>query len=487
MLFGTNTESNEFFNKSNLNQVIHNEEGEASADADFLQGIPSENPGLAAQSVTAVEPNVQESELPTSNLSTLPSVHPTATRKVHTTMSVPAIQDAFGEEYITERLSPTEISQRIAIDAGSTQTRCLVYDLNPNSQDHIPNDVFVQDSEYLILSTSIESIKSPTRSIENNLEMVIECKNPGNPCYNKRVIKGGLRRSISERSNLLASSGPKTRQEALYVNIIANTAITYLLFAFIRGHRATGLIEAPIHIALPSDDINSTENYNLFLNNICDIYTISFPRLRENISFKISKDNLSVISESDAVAIYANVKYVDSSDSSNVYITCGGRSTGISASKSGILLSGDGLTVPVGGNSILNDIAKGASNITNCGYPSTMAVRNSLSTGIIKVGAQEFDISDVITEAKSKLVLPIYSGIQQLLAINDLYATDVSTVYCSGRSFGQSVQDCKVVSPSIFEALHSMYSPLSSGTKFILLSEDNPVVRGLMYADCLNV
>lgn len=360
-----------------------------------------------------------------------------------------------------------------AIDAGSTQTRGAVF--TKSGQMRAP---LLVDSNYDVISRDISHVASPGSNVYSNLELQIEdiTAEKSEKQFEKiTVIKGDLLASITSSRQITTSAASKIDQVATYINIVSNVALLLLDYYVDNGTQDI----AQIHLvtSLPPEDTRFKRRTDLFRGRLAGDYKVDMPRLGVSISFRIL-DDFKILSEPEAVAVYAAVEGVltDEDDSVVCVMDIGGRSTGITFIDNKKLLIDSCATVPIGGSRLLGILSRDIANTYDIQEPPVSRLFRALTTGYFKIGANKIDISQQLNSAKQEFSEMIFNELLVAIDMNNIQMQNISKVYCSGRTFGAAE-----MSPSIVTNLEKLFKVKSPYTEFRVVDKPNPILTGLVY------
>lgn len=369
----------------------------------------------------------------------------------------------------------------LAMDLGSTETRSLVFNSAGESQGLIH-----LDSNYAILSRGIDHIGNPDDELSSKLEAVIIDRTAGNkteaPFSKVHVVKGKLRNVADVHVVNTTANASKIDQDPTYINCVFNTAYMLLLRSAAMGALPEATVPVDITVSMPPEDTISQNRIDRFKSRLAGQYQVTFPRLDSTIQFEIKAEDITVISEPNAVAIYQQGTDPLDQESAFGFIDIGGRSAGYSFVRGGVLLEDNCVTEPVGGNTMQNIIATLVADKLNIHRPTNDVVNRALKTGNIKIGSRMIDISSCINAAKQEIASTLFNGFTTAMDSNNLQAQQLSKIFCSGRSFGVSQDEGGIKSPSLMNALEGMFRLRSPYTDFQLIDSQDAIVTGLMYA-----
>ena len=373
--------------------------------------------------------------------------------------------------------SPMNIAQ----DMGSTETRTVIFDGDANT-----SDVVHLDSNYTLVNRDISHVVTKNKPLDAQLELIMNkissTEDADISFKDIHIVKGALMNTLSTFASRTTANSSKIDQIPTYINSIANIAINLLLASADKGSIPDGTVEIDLTIALPPEDTSSPVRLELFADRIAGIYKVEFPRLDCSISFEITKDRIHIFSESNAVAIALQTTSPIAEDDTVAFIDVGGRSTGYSFVRNGVLLEDGCVTEGIGGQKLKELVSRQVSNKLNTQSPSDEAVLRSMSTGHVKLGMQQMNVSQCITDSKEEVAEQIFNGFMLAIDRNGLQAQEISKVYCSGRSFGVSSHEGYVVSPSMMTMIEKMFKERCPYTQFELIDIEDPITIGLVYA-----
>lgn len=371
--------------------------------------------------------------------------------------------------------------KHIAIDLGSTQTRTLNFDLDFNE-----GDVVAIDSAYSEVVHGIQHISSPDDKIFSNLEAIL-CDKTFNRkkdgAFEKiHIVKGPLFEVLNQMSKATTSDASKINQETTYVNAVFNIALQILLTSLAEGQLPYNT-RVDATFALPPEDTVVPIRMKSFKEKMAGTYEVEFPRIGFTVQFTLDESNIYITAEPNAVALTYGAESDHEADVHEVigFIDVGGRSTGNSFVAGGRLLEDGCYAEPHGGEFVCENIAKNIANRINCNMPRIDKVKKSLSRGILVMGSKHISIAQDIDAAKDVMAGVILTGFTKAITANHLQAQEISRVVCTGRTFGESVNDGAVVSSSLMHKVAALFANRSNFTEFELFESNNPIVRGLMY------
>lgn len=368
----------------------------------------------------------------------------------------------------------------VAMDIGSTQTRSAVYDTDANIDEEI-----LLDSNYEVYVRDLSHVESPSDTLSANLDLIItdetaESKvKPFITC--EHVIKGDLLAAVTTNSQITGASVSKVDQKVTYINVVTNVAIQ-LLQQFSKRGMPDGTISVSMTVALPPEDTKHQEKMNVFRSSLAGTYTVEFVRLGVTVKFTILED-MKIVAEPEAAAVYLSVNNAleDEDDAVVCVLDIGGRSTGITFISDKHLLVDSCTTVNIGGSKLAAIFSRELAAAYNIQEPLIPRVMKSMKTGTMKIGARKLDVSDQLNSAKSEFASLIMNELIRSVDINEFQLQNISTVYCSGRTFGAAPK-----SPSLMTFIEKLYTEKSAYTAFKPVEATNPILSGLCYKGILS-
>lgn len=364
----------------------------------------------------------------------------------------------------------------IAMDIGSTQTRTRTY-----NSDAILGEPILLDSNYESISRDISHVMSPSSSVIANLDMIITdltADNKVKPMITtEHVVKGDMLSALTVNTQITVAAVSKIDQKATYVNAIVNIALVLLQDYVSKGQPAEP-VTVNLTISLPPEDTKHRARLNTFRETLAGRYTVEFTRLNVTVEFVIPED-IDIISEPEAVAVYQSVMNSDDNDDGDsviCVIDIGGRSAGITFIADGHLLVDSCVTVNLGGSRLAALFSREIASSYNIQEPLVTRAIRSLSTGTFMLGAQRLDVSEQLNRAKEEFASLIFNEFMRAVDINGIQLQNISRVYCSGGTFGEAPK-----SASIIESISRQFSEKSAYTEFELIKEPLPILCGLCY------
>lgn len=368
----------------------------------------------------------------------------------------------------------------VAQDLGSTETRTLAFDLNANL-----SDILKVDSNYAVVFRDMSCVSARSKDLFSQLEMVVTdltADKKAMPLFKSmRVIKGPLMHVINSHTTRTTANSSKIDQVPTFVNSLTNIALMLLLRAADTKAMPADTVPVDLTVSLPPEDTSTPVRVNMFISRLAGEYSVEFVRLGCTIRFSLAEDAIHIFSESNAVAIAQQATAPLEEGDTVAFIDVGGRSTGYSFVHNGVLLEDGCVTEGIGGQKLKELTAQRASNMLNTQMPSDDVIMRALDTGKIRLGTKYMDISSAITESKQEIAEQIFNGFMLAMDRNDLQAQQISTVYCSGRTFGISKDGEYVTSPSIMSILEELFKERAPYTEFKEVAMSDPIVTGLVY------
>lgn len=395
--------------------------------------------------------------------------------------------DFFDSELNIPQTTCSIASMNMAIDIGSTQTRICQYLLEGTIFKHQ-----LLDSNYEIVTRDISHVSSPSENVIDNLDMVITDKTAEHKVKpmitTEHVVKGGLLQKMTINVNITSASTSKIDQKATYINIISNIALLFLKEYSTRGLNVKKP-SAVLTVSLPPEDTKHQARLDTFRNTLAGEYEVDFIRLGVKVPFTINESDILVISEPEAVAVYKTVSDNSNSDEDNsdvddsviCVLDVGGRSTGITFIVDGHLLVDSCATVNLGGACLAALFSRNIAAEYSIQEPLITRVSKSLETGTYRLGAQRVDVSAQLNAAKQEFAAMICNELIRAVDNNGLQLQNISTILCSGRTFGDAPK-----SPSLMTFIEKEFKEKSSFTEFSLVDIANPILTGLCYRGIYN-
>lgn len=369
----------------------------------------------------------------------------------------------------------TTYSANIALDAGSTGTRSLTYELRTDTN----SQLLVLGAEYLKVTSDISGIESPTPAIEDNLELIIKTANPSNMLNKQHIIKGDLRSVLSDTSTLVSGTTSKTLQDITYINIIANMAILLLCDSIDKQLKVRDYVPVDLAVSLPSEDIDNKVLVTDFKTALSDKYDVEFPRLGVTVKFELVQNSIHCYSEPEASAAHYYWDHDFDRNDIIVFIEGGGRSIGSAIIRNGRVVRGKTVPVNGGGSQMLEVLAKEIARKYKIDRPSPSDVAGCLDTGKQRLGGKYVDVGDCIDTAKEEILPQLQDALTRVLDLNTLKITNIAKIVFSGRLFGKSVDKGTVVSQSMVDILKEQMSSAARFTDFEKIGTEYPIPCGL--------
>lgn len=364
----------------------------------------------------------------------------------------------------------------ITMDVGSTSERTLVFEQDLSSM----SEPLVVDSGYYQIDRPIESIRSASPNLSDNLEIVITPKDKSHMIgRSAHILKGTLRRSVNENFVPMSANASKIDQVQTYVNIFANLGITLLYQMRRMGHVYTHN-NIKFTVSLPSEDLDNQTRINEFMLKLCGEYIIEFPRLKVSFDFSIREEDVVVASEIEATMYYYFSKHSRNTDDNIFFIEGGGRNISYSGIKEGIISRDAAFSLPGGGTLLSNLLAKQISQQLNVTRPRLEQMEQVLTTGQWKMGNTQMDALPCVNAAKEEFAATVYSGLLRSIDLAGLQANEISKIVCDGRIFKEIKAGGHVLSRSIMAILMEKFHDVSPSTEFEYTGVDYPVPEGLV-------
>lgn len=370
----------------------------------------------------------------------------------------------------------------MATDVGSTMQRSMSFSLNGKLQ----STVIEYDTRYcpIDMNTDFTVTTSASPSIQDNLDLTIRCNNPNQMTKIKgiRIVKGSLQKIMNLPERVLTADTSKVDSEGTYVNVLSSIAVMLLGRCIFNNETVTDKYLVDATISLPPDDASSTDRVNTFKECLQGDYTVTFNRLGVSINFDINQ----ILVASEPVGAAYSIMYNDKLDEDGTYafVECGGRSSGVVFYERGNLKQGSSYSFPIGGFMLIDKVSEEIVSSRHLQKPRSDVLLKTLATGLYRYGADLMDVSKELDRAKNSFAEELYNGISAALALNKIPATDIITVYCTGRTFGEARRSNEeqdlVVSRSVGEFLHERFVEKSPKTQFIFNQNSHLVVRGLV-------
>lgn len=381
----------------------------------------------------------------------------------------------------------------LAMDVGSTTQRIINFGLDMEE----PQDLVLLSTAYASISVekTIAACASASQSIIDNLELIIKCNNPTQSTRIKsaHVVKGSLLKRINMTEKVLTADASKVDDEGTYINILANTSIMLLARAIQCGIQIPEIRKATIDltVSLPPDDANLIERVNRFKDRLVGNYSVEFVRLGKTVNFEFKNGLILTGSEPLGAAIAKIMEDDFDQDQTCAFINCGGRSSGAILYVDGLLKEGSSFSFAVGGFNMLNILADKIAELHHTSRPRYEILTKVLETGVYREGAKKDSAIQAIAAAKDEMADAIYNGLSQALSHNQVSATEIANVYCSGRTFGvtadkgvcteEGVQDVTILSDSICANLMHRFAEKSPETLFSYDNDQANVARGMLF------
>lgn len=360
-----------------------------------------------------------------------------------------------------------------AIDAGSTQTRGAIF-----TKDGQLRQQLLLDSNYDLIDRDITHVTSPGVDVFSNLLFEISdvTSNKSEKQFeNITVVKGDLLAAITTNRQVTSSSASKIDQITTYINMLCNIAL--LLVDYYVDHGSQEVAVVHLVASLPPEDTKFKHRVDLFRRRLAGEYIVNMPRLNTSVSFIVAED-FKIISEPEAVAVYAAVEGVlaDEEDSVVCILDIGGRSAGITFIDNKKLLIDSCITVPIGGSRLLNILGRNIANDYDIQEPQINRLVRAVETGYFRIGAQKVDITKQLDAAKREFAKMIFNELMVAIDVNSIQMQNISKVYCSGRTFGETAN-----SSSILVNIEELFKTKSPYTAFTRIDKPNPILSGLVY------
>lgn len=117
------------------------------------------------------------------------------------------------------------------------------------------------------------------------------------------------------------------------------------------------------------------------------------------------------------------------------------------------LVYGSRETFKIGGNTVRSIIEQEVSSKYGISLANSSTYERVITEGILEVGAKEFDIADIVTEAKQKYSKQLSTKLKRYIAGIDAEISSLKGLLVVGGGSLVSVRDGEVVSPAMSEIL----------------------------------
>lgn len=385
------------------------------------------------------------------------------------------------EDFLNSAFKPVKSSEvtfeptYIAMDVGSTQTRSCIF-----TKDAQLENIMILDSNYEVLNRSIEHVASVDENILSGLELILtddSAEHKVEPPFTEvHLIKGNLLSSVTNSRVITSASSSKIDQEATYYNIVSNIALQ-LLNRYMSEGQPNEPTTVNLTVALPPEDTRFSVRTKRFTERLAGEYHVEFVRYNVTVDFIIS-DNITIISEPEAVAVFQTVEkqLEDEEDSVVCVLDIGGRSTGITFIDNKHLLLDSCTTVPIGGSKLVSLLGRELVTSLSIQEPQPQRLIKVLSTGKFKMGTQQVDVSQQLNTAKQEFAGLIFGELIRSIDLNNIQMQNISRVFCSGHTFGEAPG-----SPSLMNLIATLFKARSSFTEFSKIDNENPILMGLAF------
>lgn len=373
--------------------------------------------------------------------------------------------------------SDTKLVLNIALDAGSTETRTILY--SSDGLEEMP-EVDVEPSTFAKLEYShdLSDIQTINPKLMDCFEVRLRTINE----EKYTILKGSLAKKVGE-SKKSSSAKSKMEQDSTMVNI-HSAVIMNIIKQMIERQFALDtsvIVSIKLTLALPPEDTDPARVTKL-RKEFEGVYEASLPRLNLRFQYSIMPEDVEIVSECNATAMFYMCTTEDNEDANVIVMECGGRSSSAAIIKDGVLLSRGHCNFELGGKNLMQMITDCIAEARATSKISMDNAEKALCTGFIKQGSLKVPVYEEINEAKQKFAVKVVENILTAIESAEMSVDDVQAIVVSGRIFGELItKDGTVVSPSLGAFIKQVFQEKwCRGTEVIKMSTKYPIPQGLV-------
>lgn len=392
---------------------------------------------------------------------------------------------------VTQNVQPTTVKLSLTADLGSTGTRTQIYSTSEGTLRK--GEIFEVPSEYseVLEGASIDHLTSKSKTLNDLLEFLITDVTEGKPYEDKvfgltrHFVKGGVMLDMGANVVKAVSDLGKAEQESTFVNIILNTVIRILNQQHETRVRYKQY-KIDLTLALTNEDTQNINRLNRFKYRLAGRYKVELPRLGFSVDLVFEEQSIYVEDESLAVLRYwktINHELADAFDTVFV-VDGGGRSVDIGYLENDRLVNAGCKSLAFGANRIIQEALKNYTNTTTESFtPNTRQMTKAVETGYLQRGGHKIAIPENIHVAKTLVAKDIVAGFNEIFQNSrEITAEGVALILTAGGCFNDTgEEDTENYVPSLTAYLQQEYSKLSQYTQFDRITEQYPIVHGLLY------
>lgn len=343
----------------------------------------------------------------------------------------------------------------ICIDCGSTGTRGLLFSRGESDF----SKVDVETSEYACKPYDYDSshIRMLRPMLRDCLEVKLNPLKEGKQPFT--FFKGSLANQIGVSNRAMASVS-KADQEATTVNIHSMIVMSLLrqIIATNCDIPETTIVRIRLSLALPPEDMNS-HRIDSIKKDISGQYEAYLPRLSRHFTYYIPENDIQIVSECNATAMYYGLGLdEDLSDMNIIIIEGGGRSSSAAVVKNGQLIQELNMnSLDVSGFRLRSELITLISQNKGMSTISDAMADKAIMTGFIRNGAKLIDITRELFTAKEIVASGYIDFIYKTASAAGIKVSEVQRVVYSGRLFLPILDTEKstIISPSIADMVMS--------------------------------
>lgn len=373
----------------------------------------------------------------------------------------------------------TKLVFNIALDAGSTETRTILY--SSEGSEAMP-EVDVEPSTFAKLEYGhdLSDIQTINPKVMDCFEVKLRTINE----EKYTILKGSLAKRVgaSKRSS---SAKSKMEQDSTMVNIHSAVIMNIIKQMIERQFSLdTGVVvSVKLTLALPPEDTDPARVEKL-RKEFEGVYEANLPRLGLSFAYSIMPEDVEIVSECNAAAMYYMCTSEDSvdEDANIIVLECGGRSSSVAIIKEGVLLSRGHYNFELGGKNILQMLVDCIAESRAASKISMENAEKALCTGFLKQGSLKVPVYDEINEAKQRFAAKAVENIITAIEGAEMSVDDIQQIVVSGRLFGEILCEAgSVMSPSLGVFIKQIFQEKwCAGTEVIKIATKYPIPQGLV-------
>lgn len=395
------------------------------------------------------------------------------------------------EMVITGTLQPGQAIIRMTADLGSTGTRTQLFTTSDNQLRKGAIVEVPSAFSEVMKGNDVAHLTSKSKSLNDLLEFKITDITEGKEVEYKvfpetrHFVKGGIMQDMGGNVEKAVSDVGKSEQDSTFVNIITNTVLRVLMQQKDTRTRYSGYT-IDITLALTNEDTQNMNRLAKFRHKLAGTYKVEMPRLGYTTTLTFKEDSIYIEDESLAVLRYWKTINHELADEfySVFVIDGGGRSIDIGYLENDRLVNAGCKSLAFGANRIIQETMKHYNSTTTENFtPNTKQITKAVETGLLQRGGQKIAIPQNIHAAKSLVAKDIVSGLNEIFQnSSSITSNSISLILTVGGCFNETgVEDTDSYVPSLTAYLQNEYSKLSPYTQFDQITEQFPIVHGLLY------